>query len=121
MLISPTAKTPGMLVSKRAVSTTICFLSSVRPQSAIGPSFGCKPEENEQVFSRNAASDAVGAGDLNFGHLAVFFRKAGNLTDFKLHFPVVAKLFHLANRGRRSSEAFSAVDQYNAFGLADEV
>lgn len=48
-------------------------------------------------------------------------RKAGNLTDFKLHFPVVAKLFHLANRGRRSSEAFSAVDQYNAFGLADEV
>ena len=47
--------------------------------------------------------------------------KAGNLTDFKLHFPVVAKLFHLANRGRRSSEAFSAVDQYNAFGLADEV
>ena len=83
--------------------------------------FRLQAEENEQVFSRNAASDAVGAGDLNFGHLAVFLRKAGNLTDFKLHFPVVAKLFHLANRGRRSSEAFSAVDQYNAFGLADEV
>ncbi len=60
---------------KWAVSTTICFLSSVRPQSAIGPSFGWQPRENEQVFSRNAASDAVGAGDLNFGHLAVFFLK----------------------------------------------
>ena len=37
--------------------------------------FRLQAEENEQVFSRNAASDAVGAGDLNFGHLAVFFRK----------------------------------------------
>ena len=83
--------------------------------------FGLQAEENEQVFGRNTASDAVGAGDLNLGHLAVFFREACDLTDFKLHFPVVAELFHLAHRGRSSSEAFSAVNQNNAFGFADEV
>lgn len=56
------------------------------------------------------------------GHLALFSsREACDLTDFKLHFPVVAELFHLAHRGRSSSEAFSAVNQNNAFGFADEV
>ena len=83
--------------------------------------FGLKTEENQQMLSRNTASDAVGAVDLNFGHLTVFFREAGDLADFKLHFPIVAKLFHLADRGRSSSEAFPAVNQYDAFGFSDEV
>ena len=83
--------------------------------------FRLQAEENQQMFGRNTAGNAVGAGDFNFGHLAVFFCEARDLTDFKLHFPVVAKLFHLADRCRSGSETFSAVNQNNAFGLTDKI
>ena len=42
--MSPMAKMPGTLVWNFAVSTLIAFLSSSKPHSAIGPSFGCRPK-----------------------------------------------------------------------------
>ena len=51
MLTSPTAKIPGVEVSKLAVLTTTCFFSSARPQSAIGPSFGLQPSRTKSASS----------------------------------------------------------------------
>ena len=42
--MSPTAKMPGTLVWNFSVSTWICFFSSARPHSAIGPSLGDRPK-----------------------------------------------------------------------------
>ena len=69
--MSPTAKMPGTLVENFSVSTFSCLRSMSRPHSAIGPELGRQAEEHQQHVQRHDARDAVGAGDLGAGQLAV--------------------------------------------------
>src|SRR5450830_690 len=83
--------------------------------------FWRQTEKHQQHVKRQAASNAVGTGDLDLGQFAVLGFKTGSLPNQELHFVLFAQFLHLGYRCRRRAEFFATVQQHDGFSLADEV